>query len=130
MTKMAFRYLEIRPCISVDGNVTSYVDEAEFNELVRLHRYKLHPEQSWKAFWTLYGRYIDERGFFLAHAIGDFADKDAARAVLDAINAPLLRWRDALRNADHNLDVEDPSDRMAFVITVAIVQQQLTDFIE
>lgn len=103
---MRFEYLEIRPAIEIRNIVhhwaetKSYDNEAEFE--VDLAGAKTCDDVgfSFKAFWTLYGRYDDPtpdgKSQFLAMAIGDFPSKDDAHKIMNAILAPMAAARDAL----------------------------------
>ncbi len=90
---IAFEYLEIRPCIDQGGNITSFVDEAEFD---RERNLLTEAEWHYSTCWTIYGRYTDEAGQLLALAIGDFTEKADAFTVMNAILAPMAKARDAL----------------------------------
>lgn len=88
---MAFEYLEIRPCIEdKSGEVESFADEIEFEE----RRTLIAADE--RAFWSIYGRYTDEAGQFLAMAIGDFSTKADAFTVMNAILAPMAKARDLI----------------------------------
>lgn len=89
----AFEYLEIRPCIDQGGNITSFTDYSEFHRECCL---LTEAEWHYSTCWTLYGRYTDNAGQLLAMAIGDFAQKDDAFTVMNAILAPMAKARDIL----------------------------------
>lgn len=90
---MAFEYLEVRPCIEdCDGEVESFINEVEYEA----HRALMGDED--RTYWTIYGRYSDEAGQFLAMAIGDFTEKNDAFAVMNAILAPMAKARDKIRD--------------------------------
>ena len=121
---MKFEYLEVRPCIETDGETVSYTDETEFNnEVSRLESVALIRAISFKAFWTLYGRY-DFEGQFLAMAIGDFDDKKSAHTVMNAILAPMAAARDLI---DDNVDIQGKDG--AFVTGHERASALLADFI-
>jgi hypothetical protein len=124
MTKVAFEYFEIRPCIEdCDGDVTSFVEEMEFEA-----QRKLMGDED-RAYWTLYGRYLDEAGQFLAMAIGDFTEKQHALDVLYAILAPMAKARHELIDAGRNFNLDDPVKRRALLTAIADVGNDLTDVI-
>ncbi len=90
---IAFEYFEIRPCIDQGGNITSFVDEAEFARECSL---LTEAEWHYSTCWAIYGRYTGETGQLLALAIGDFTEKADALTILNAILAPMAKARDAL----------------------------------
>ena len=99
-TAPAFEYYEIRPCIEHDRRVTSFRDEGDYAaELVGLQNWG----EAFRTFWTLYG--IDAG----AHtAIGDFASRDTAHEVMNAILAVPAAARNAI-NAGHPVRSADGS---------------------
>lgn len=127
MPAMAFEYLEIRHCIfEVDGEVHSFTDEGEYEAT----RARLASDDArFTAAWSLYGRYADEAGQFIAMAIGDFTEKDDAFAVMNAILAPMAQARDELLDANRNFDLDDTGKRRAYLTAIQDVTNDLTDFI-
>ena len=93
MTAIAFEYFDVRPCIDQGGNITSFVDEAEFDRECNL---LTEAEWHYSAHWTVYGRYRDEADQLLAMAIGDFTHKADAFTIMNAILAPMAKARDAI----------------------------------
>jgi hypothetical protein len=95
----AFEYYEVRPCIEMDGEVTSWRDEGEFfAELTRARG----SGRAFRTFWSIYGMGADAR-----MAIGDFVSKEAAHEVMNAILAVSAAVRNALdaeiiRRQDHD----------------------------
>lgn len=98
---IAFEYFEIRPCIERGGSVDSFLSEQEYR--VALDQYesdfRIHG-RLFKAFWTIYGRYDHAKPHkaMLALAIGDFATKEDAHEVMNAILAPMAAARDLIRD--------------------------------
>lgn len=88
----AFEYYEVRPCIESDNQVTSYADEAEFNELIKAQSLL----GSFRTFWSLYG--VDTG---VRTAIGDFVSKDAAHDMMNAILAVAAAARNIIDDARH-----------------------------
>ena len=126
---MEFEYLEVRPCIEIKGEVSSYLDEDEFNrERDRLSSVRLWRRLKFNTYWSLYGRYSektpDGKTQFLAMAIGDFASKEDAHEVMNAILAPMAKARDLI---DDNVEIE--SDRGAVVTGPERASALLEDFI-
>lgn len=88
---LAFEYYEVRPCIERERHVTSYRDEEEFGtELAKSQTAR----REFRAFWSLYG--VDRN---TTTAIGDFASRDAAHEVMNAILAMPAAARNALQGA-------------------------------
>lgn len=106
---MAFEYLEIRPCIDQGGNITSFTDVSEFNRECGL---LTEAEWHYSTCWTLYGRYADEAGQFLAMAIGDFSTKEDALAVMNAILAPMTKARDIIDAGSPDTAISPSRDRL------------------
>jgi hypothetical protein len=119
--------LEIQHCIIDDeGEYWSFTSDAEFEkERVRL----ASNDAVFSTTWTIYGRYLDDGGQFLAMAIGDFSEKDDAFAVMNAILAPMAKARDELLEANRNFDLDDTGKRRAYLTAVQDVTNDLTDFI-
>lgn len=93
---MAFEYFEVRPCLEVtdtDGekHVDSFTDEALYDAERALLDANAKP---YETFWTVYGRYNDGNGAFLAEAIADRSTKQDAHKLLYAILAPMAAARD------------------------------------
>ncbi len=126
MPQMAFEYLEVRHCIYLEDECRSFTDEAEYDkELADLSKFYSDLGTG----WTLYGRYTDVAGQFLAMAIGDFTEKDDAFAVMNAILAPMAQARDALSEVCSDLDLDDKASRRIFLNGIGDVRNDLTDFI-
>lgn len=93
---MAFEYFEVRPCIEIadetgESHVDSFTDEA----LYTAERALLDANAKlYETFWTVYGRYNDGDGAFLAEAIADRATKQEAHRLMNAILAPMAAARD------------------------------------
>ncbi|MBD9544276.1 hypothetical protein IB276_33055 [Ensifer sp. ENS04] len=110
--KLAFEYLEIRPCINEpDGDISSFASWEEYRESGRT-----------ADFWTIYGR--DESG--LAHAIGDFTSFEIAEQIMWAIYAPVWKARDMLTDGeDKYLDIGavlSPAEQATSILEDAINQ--------
>lgn len=136
---MKFEYFEIRPCIEEsitgpDGKsaayVGSYADEGSFEEDVAA---KIAIGSNFNTFWTLYGRYNAPSpggaSQFLTMAIGDFETKADAHQIMNAILAPMAAARDAIRNADHEFDIEDKDEAVQLLESMSKVADGLDDFI-
>lgn len=109
---MKFAYFEVRPCIERDGFVDSYSNESDYHDEIR--KMSGDRRQDYETFWTVYGRFPDGDGVYLAMAIGDFATKEAAHEVMsalpkfhkDEVDAALCIWEAMLemRNEIDGLD--------------------------
>lgn len=106
---IAFEYLEIRPCIDQGGNITSFTDASEFDRECSI---LTEAEWHYSTCWTLYGRYADEAGQFLAMAIGDFSTKEDAFAVLNAILAPMAKTCDIIDAGSPHTEISPSRDRL------------------
>ena len=123
---MKFEYLEVRPCIeaadaSGEKFVESYVSENDYRAAILAANDSGAP---YETFWTVYGRYNDGDGAFLAEAIADRATKELAHQLMNAILAPMAAARDLI---DDNVDIE--SDKGAFVTGPERASALLADFI-
>ncbi|KQS95375.1 hypothetical protein [Rhizobium sp. Leaf386] len=97
MADVAFEHLEIRHCIYMEDDVRSFTDETEFDRVFSdLTEYFSDLSTG----WTLYGRYSDHAGQFLAMAIGDFDERDDAFTVMNALLAPMAKARDLAREPE------------------------------
>lgn len=101
-TAMAFEYFEVRPCIesadaSGEKSIDSYVTEESYQEA----RDDLDANGTpYETFWTVYGRYNDGAGAFLAEAIADRATKEKAHKLMNAILAPMAAARDKINDGE------------------------------
>jgi hypothetical protein len=95
---MKFEFYEVRPCIQFKGrgdddHVDSYLSEEDYAKALA------DVDASgniYETFWSIYGRYNDGDGAFLAMAIGDFTSKKDAFDVMNAILAPMAAARDMI----------------------------------
>jgi len=99
---MKFEYYEVRPCIeSADQNgekgVDSFLSEEDYQTALAALDANATP---YETFWTLYGRYNDGDGAFLAEAIADRATKQEAHDLMNAILAPIAAARDKIRDGE------------------------------
>lgn len=106
---MAFEYLEIRPCIHIKDGTISCRSAEEFNSECYFFTEVGTP---YTTSWTLYGRYADEAGQFLAMAIGDFSTKEDAFSVMDAIIAPMAKARDIIDAGSPHTEISPSRDRL------------------
>ena len=92
-------YFEIRPCLEYEDVLLSFDDYDEFDAAMGT---AAASRKSFRVFWTLYAMLRDPapKGTpapgFHAQAIGDFASREAAFAMMDAINAPLAHIHELL----------------------------------
>lgn len=121
MTSIAFEYFEVRPCIDQGGNITSFVDEAEFTRECSL---LTEAEWHYSTCWTIYGRYTDEAGQLLAVGIGDFLEKADAFTIMNAILAPMAKARDKIR-----FGVDEERDNGLTITAAERAACDLEDFI-
>lgn len=90
---MKFAYFEIRPCIEFtepdgDSYVDSYIRKEDYLSALETARTNGTPIIT---FWTVYGRYDDGDGAFLAEAIADRETEAQAVELLNAILAPVRK---------------------------------------
>ena len=108
----AFEYYEVRPCIELmdDEETTSYVDWAEFETALADVK---KSGNLYNSFWTVYGRYDQGGGEFLAEAIADRATKEDAFELMNAILAvpAAARWMLEGQNVDSGHPYADGKPR-------------------
>lgn len=126
---MRFQYLEIRPCVEVDGATMNFLGksvscksrgtEIHTPENAMAEAMAYLDRHGGKFFWTLYGR--DGEGF--ATAIGDFATFEGAKEIMNAILAPMTAARDLIH--DHPLNADRAADDLDDFINQCSTEERL-----